>query len=74
MQQQFSLRHSQSRADALSAASRLTLLMIGRSLSQEQPAKIRASTIFAIPSWLAELLHHLYVLVPEHFLQAFQQR
>ncbi|MDO4292349.1 MAG: hypothetical protein Q4C65_03865 [Eubacteriales bacterium] len=59
--QQFSPRHSQSRADALSAALRLPLLIIGRSLSQEQPAKIRASTIFAARSWLAELLY-LYII------------
>ncbi|MDO4292641.1 MAG: hypothetical protein Q4C65_05335, partial [Eubacteriales bacterium] len=37
-------------------AERRFLLIIGRSLSQEQPAKIRASTILAVHSWLAELL------------------
>ncbi|MDO4293515.1 MAG: hypothetical protein Q4C65_09860 [Eubacteriales bacterium] len=40
-------------------AERRFLLIIGRSLSREQPAKIRASTIFAVHSRLAELLRTL---------------
>ncbi|MDO4285991.1 MAG: hypothetical protein Q4C60_11755, partial [Eubacteriales bacterium] len=46
-----------------SAASRLPLLMIGRSLSRKQAAQIRASTICSAYSRLAELLYKRHIFL-----------
>lgn len=55
---QFSHRHSQSRAYALSAASQLPLFIRRRSLSRYEQLKIRASTISRCSHRLAELLQY----------------